>query len=197
MTKYKKIFTALLTLGVLTISTPSFAYSQSFDRKIERLQEQIDKQQEKIQKVEEKRYKNNNSSSNSTSYNNKTQKYRDKITKIKDEMNAMKADEDKRISKKTEAVQIKITQSKKRITQIQESDRRKLAIDTKNYENKVKRALEKDPTYKAEPFVPSKFNGDKSIDLEKAKIAQFEEDIKRIKDPDYKPPKPVKNQNQK
>lgn len=178
----KYIISFCITILLLGSSMQSFAYSKNVERKIQSIETKIEKEKTKIQKIDEKKAKNSRKTI-STSDTHKKDKIQEKIMNYQEQINTIKAAEDKKIKKDVDAIEKRIKQSSQRITNLEASEQRRIALEKKRFDNKVKLEQSKDIGYKAPAFVPSPSPNKNSMDIEKAKIEKYKEEIEQIRNP--------------
>jgi lipopolysaccharide export LptBFGC system permease protein LptF len=171
--------TTLLIGGVF--STTVFAYSQSVERKLEKINKNIAKQNEKISKQSEKMSNRDGASRSSGSSVTKTQKIRDKISDLEEQAAKIKKKEDDKISKIVNSIEGRKKQSLNKISNLEKNKTNKRDAARSKYENDIKLKKAADPTYIAPVF---KFNStalDKQLEKEKSKLIEYDEDIAKVR----------------
>jgi len=192
--KLKLLIAILSTSFLLSGVSPAFAYSDSVNKKIERLEDNIKKEQEKIDKDSKKRSNRNNRSSYSSSYSSsnnnssskKREKYQEKIEDYREEIADIKEKEDVKIEKKVKVINTQKQQSQNKIRNLQAAKAKKINSAKEKYQNDVKREIAKNPAYVAPAFDVNTLSDDRLISLEQEKTKKLDMQIETIKNPQRK-----------
>lgn len=190
--KFKMAVVVAFTSMFLMTSSISFAYSDSVEKKIERLEKDIEKQQEKLDKESNKRNKRNNrssysgSSSTSSSSDRKREKIQDKITDIRKEIDDIKKKEDDKIDKRVKSIDAQKQQSENKVRNLQSAREKKIAAEKKRYENLLEKEKKTNPSYVAPAFSVDTSSNDRLIAEEQKKIKALQDQINDIKSPKRK-----------
>lgn len=179
MKSLKKVFATFLLSTTLVIGMvvpiTVFAYSESVEKKLEKIDKDIEKQEDKINKISSR------SSGTSGSKNTRADKIRDKINDLRNEAIEIKKKENKRVAKDVKAIELKKMQSKNKIKILEKDKLEKGKAAKQKYDNDVKARLLLDPKYKAPVFKYNTTAVDGQIKTERQKVEKMDEDIARLR----------------